>query len=60
MANRDAHPMKRTAREEARVWPVAVALVALYLLVAHWAEQRADYEADSFHAPAWQTKDGER
>jgi hypothetical protein len=39
MGNRELTPMRRAAREEARVWPVALVLVGLYLLAAHNAGQ---------------------
>lgn len=29
-------PIRRAAREEARVWPAALALVLAYLLIADW------------------------
>lgn len=29
-------PIRRAAREEARIWPAALALVLAYLLIADW------------------------
>ena len=54
MASRDMHPMKRTAREEARIWPIALVLVAFYLLAAHWFEPAPDDRTTT-----WQIKEGE-
>lgn len=48
MASRETHPIRRSVREEARVWPIAIALVVVYLLIAHWLDQSATDRVDSW------------
>ena len=47
MAVRNPHPFKRAAREEARVWPAALLLVVLYLLVANIFDDNLDARTDA-------------
>ncbi|MDG3040427.1 hypothetical protein [Roseicyclus marinus] len=60
MAARDQHPIRRIAREEARVWPVALLLVSLYLFGSDWLAEpnRSETEAGSTSGH-WQTKGDE-
>lgn len=57
MASRDPRALRRAVREEARVWPVALIGLALFLFVTSWADQDAGSRSD---APAWKTEERER
>lgn len=59
MATRKRNPIRRTAREEARVWPAAIVLVSLYLIGAHWLENHNAATDASSTSGHWQTKGDE-
>ena len=57
MADRDPHPLRRTAREEARVWPAALIVLALFLFVSGWADQDTPSRGEGRF---WNTEERER